>query len=78
MDPKKTTVLVPRHPDALEVFQEEAMEEAYKARHNLKKWGDFISKRIVLTNLDMAVTLLQLKKLAEIKESKLEMLFTVN
>ena len=74
VDPKRTTVLVPRHPDALDVFGEEAIEEAFKARHELKKWAEFISKRIIFTNLNVAVTLLEEKKLADIKESRVTML----
>ena len=74
VDPKRTTVLVPRHPDALDVLGEDAMEEAFKAIHELKRWGDFISKRIIFTHLNVAVTLLEKKKMAEIKEGRVRML----
>ena len=74
VDPKKTTVLVPRHPDALDVLGEEAIEEVFKARHEFKRWADFISKRIIFTHLNIAVTLLQKKKVAEIKEGRVRML----
>ena len=74
MDPKRTTVLVPRHPDALDVLGEDAIEETFKAIHELKRWGDFISQRIIFTHLNVAVTLLEKKKMAEIKEGRVRML----
>ena len=73
VDPKRTTVLVPKHPDALDVFGEESMDEAFKARHELKRLAEFISKRPIFVHLNTALTLLQRKKLAEIKEARLTM-----
>ena len=37
LDPKKTTVLVPLHPDALDIFNEETMEEAEKERQGARQ-----------------------------------------
>ena len=73
IDPKRTTVLVPRHPDAIDVFPEEALQGAYEERHELKRWAEFICKRIIFINLNVAVTLLQEKKLADIKEARWKM-----
>ena len=74
VDPKMTTVLVPMHPDALDVFEEEAIEESFKARHELKRWADFICKRTIFTNLNTALTLLLKKKFADIQDARYRML----
>ena len=77
VDPKKTTVVVPKHPDALDVFGEEATDAAFKAIHELKNCGEFISKRLIYTNLNAAMTILQTKKLAEIREGRVRMLHSM-
>ena len=46
LDPKKTTVLVPQYPDALDLFDEETMDDALREKKNLKSTTEFFSKRI--------------------------------
>ena len=46
LDPKKTTVLVPEHPDALDLFDEETVDDAFKENKTLKWTTEFLSKRI--------------------------------
>ena len=75
LDPKKTTVLVPQHPDALDIFNEETMEDALKENKSLKKTTEFLSKRIFFSPaLEQTLTVMLRKKLAEIKEGRLRML----
>ena len=40
LDPKKTTVLVPKNPDALELFDEETMNDALRENKNLKSTNE--------------------------------------
>ena len=74
LDPKRTTVLVPQHPDALDIFNEETMEDALKENKSLKKTTEFLSKRIFFSPaLEQTLTVMLRKKLAEIKEGRLRM-----
>ena len=75
LDPKKTTVLVPQHPDALDIFNEETLDDALKENKSLKKTTEFLSKRIFFSPaLEQTLTVMLRKKLAEIKEGRLRML----
>ena len=75
LDPKKTTVLVPQYPDALDIFNEETMDDALKENKSLKKTAEFLSKRIFFSPaLEQTLTVMLRKKLAEIKEGRLRML----
>ena len=75
LDPKKTTVLVPQHPDALDLFDEETMDDALKENNSLKRTTEFLSKRIFFSpSLAQALTVMLRKKLAEIKEGRLRMI----
>lgn len=74
IDPTRTTVLLPRNPDALDVIGEDVIETAFKMNTNLKKWSEFVAKRMFFNHLTVSVTLLYRKKLAEIKEGRLRAL----
>ena len=75
LDPKKTTVLVPDNPDALDLFDEETMDDALKENRNLKSTTEFFAKRIFFSpTLSQTLTVMLRKKLAEIKENRLRML----
>ena len=75
LDPKKTTVLVPQNPDALDLFDEETMDDALKENKSLKSTTEFFSKRIFFNpTLSQTLTVMLRKKIAEIKENRLRML----
>ena len=75
LDPKKTTVLVPQHPDALDIFNEETMDDALKENKSLKRTTEFLSQRIFFSPaLEQPLTVMLRKKLAEIKEGRVRML----
>ena len=74
LDPKKTTVIVPQNPDALDLFDEETMDDALKEKKNLKWVTEFSSSRIFFSPaIAQTLTLMLRKKLAEIKEGRLRM-----
>ena len=75
LDPKKTTVLVPQRPDALDLFDEETMDDALKENKSLKRTTDFLSKRIFFSpSLAQPFTVMLRKKMAEIEEGRLRMM----
>ena len=74
-DPPPTTVLVPQNPDGLDVFDEEAIDNAYQERKELKLISEFITKRIFLDkNPTTPLSLLFRKKLADIREERITIL----
>ena len=74
-DPPPTTVLVPQHPDGLDVFKEEELEDAFKERKELKEISEFITKRIFLDNNPTTpLSVLFRKKLADIREERVTIL----
>ena len=75
LDPKKTTVIVPQNPDALDLFDEETMDDALKENKNLKWVTEFLSKRIFFSPaIALTLSVMLRKKLAEIKDDRLRML----
>ena len=75
LDPKKTTVIVPQNPDALDLFDEETMDDALKEKKNLKWVTEFSSKRIFFSPaIALTLSVMLRKKLAQIKDDRLRML----
>ena len=74
IDPMRTTVLLPRDPDALDLIGEDVIENAFQMITNLKKWAEFVAKRIFFNHQTVSMTLLYRKKLADIKEVRLRAL----
>ena len=74
-DPPPTTVLVPKHPDSTDVFDDETIDNAFKERKELKEISEFITKRIFLDkNPTTALSLLFRKKLADIRQERITLL----
>ena len=74
-DPPSTTVLVPQHPDGLDVFDEEALNDAFKERKELKEISEFITKRMLLDNNPTTpLSLLFRKKLADVRQERANLL----
>ena len=75
LDPKRTTILVPYYPDALDLFDEETMDAAVEEKGNLKRVSEFIGKRVFASGaIAKPMTVMLRRKLAEIKEGRLRMI----
>ena len=74
-DPPPTTVLVPQHPDGLDVFDEEAIDNAFQERKELKLITEFTTTRIFLDkNPTTLLSVMFRKKLADIREERITIL----
>ena len=74
-DPPTTTVLVPQHPDGMDVFREETIDNAFKERKELKKISEFVTKRIFLDkNPTTPLSVLFRKKLGDVRQERINLL----
>ena len=76
--PQSTTVLVPKIPDAVTCIGEEALRNCYDERTDLKKAIDFISKRPFQNSVQVTLSTLYRKKLADIQEERLTLMHSMS
>ena len=74
LNPLSTTILVPRHPDALDAVGDEAAERANVIKKDLERVGEFFGKRTFLGPLKETFSVLFRLMLARIRVSQLGML----
>ena len=77
LDPRKVTVLVPRHPDALEELTDEACQRALEVKEALRDLTKFLSERFISIDISTMLTILHRKKLADIKAERINALKTM-
>ena len=76
--PQSTTVLVPKNPDAMSCIGEEALRRCYEVRTDLKKAVDFISKRPFQNSVQVTLSMLYRRKLADIEEERLTLMHSMS
>ena len=76
--PQSTTVLVPKIPEAVDCIGEEALRRCYDDRTDLKKAADFISKRPFQNSVQVTLSSLHRKKLADIQEERLALMHSMS
>ena len=74
LDPRNTTVLVPKYPEALEQIGDEASERANMAKEGLERVAEFFGRRLLFGPVTECVSVLYRLKIAQIRLERLSML----
>ena len=72
--PQSTTILVPKHPDAVDNIGDEAFNRAGQNKNTLKNLTDFLSKRPSPASLDVTLSVVYQKKLSDIREERIKLM----
>ena len=75
---QSTTILVPKMPEALTAIGDEALLRASENKLTLKSLTNFFSKRPSQTSLEVTLSVLYKKKLAEIREERLKLMISMS
>ena len=74
LNPRNTTVLVPKNPEALEQIGDEASERANMAKESLERVAEFFGRRFLFGPVTESVSVLYRLKIAQIRLERLSML----
>ena len=74
LNPRNTTVLVPKNPEALEEIGDEASERANMAKESLGRVAEFFGRRLLFGSVTESVSVLYRLKIAQIRLERLSML----
>ena len=74
LNPRNTTVLVPKNPEALEEIGDEASERANMAKESLERVAEFFGRRLLFGPVTECVSVLYRLKIAQIRLERLSML----
>ena len=74
LNPRNTTVLVPKNPEALEQIGDEASERANTAKESLERVAEFFGRRLLLGPVTDCLSVLYRLKIAQIRVERLSML----
>ena len=78
LNPRNTTVLVPKNPEALEQIGDDASERANTAKKNLERLAEFLGRRFLFGPITECVSVLYRLKIAQIRIERLSMLKTMS
>ena len=74
LNPRNTTVLVPKNPEALEEIGDEASERANMAKESLESVAEFFGRRLLFGPVTECVSVFYRLKIAQIRLERLSML----
>ena len=74
LNPRNTTVLVPKNPEALEEIGDEASERANMAKESLERVAEFFGRRLLFGSVTESLSVLYRLKMAQIRLERLSML----
>ena len=74
LNPRNTTVLVPKNPEAVEQIGDEASERANLAKESLERVAEFFGRRLLFGPVAESVSVLYRLKIAQIRLERLNML----
>ena len=74
LNPRNTTVLVPKNPEAMDQIGDEASERANKVKDSLERVAEFLGRRLLFGPVTECVSVFYRLKIAQIRLERLSML----